>query len=66
MQITNITPGARGVNTTTGTVLVKAGETVTVDVSDAEKAILEGTGWFSFAKVQADAEGSKAIAVTKK
>lgn len=47
MKITNTQPGPRGVNTTTGTVLIEAGETREVKVYAREKEHIEASGWFT-------------------
>lgn len=52
MKITNISQGPRGLNTTVDKqlvpVLVEPGETVDVDLSDAEVKVAKATGWFKF------------------
>ncbi|ESQ83249.1 hypothetical protein AEAC466_13435 [Asticcacaulis sp. AC466] len=49
MQITNIQKGARGLNTTTGAVLIGPGESVAgIELNEAELAIAKATGWFEF------------------
>lgn len=54
MKITNTSQGARGVNTKEGPVLIEPGQTVDVDLVDAERKVADATGWFDF--------GSKASA----
>lgn len=49
MKVTNNQAGPRGINTTSGPVLVEPGQTVDVDVSAAELKVAKATGWFSFA-----------------
>lgn len=51
MKITNTQPGARGVNTVTGTVLIDPKQTVDVEVYAREKSHIEASGWF---EVQGD------------
>lgn len=46
MKITNTQPGARGVNTTTGTVLIDPKQTLDVEVYAREKSHIEASGWF--------------------
>lgn len=46
MRIRNITDGPRGVNTVSGPVLLEPGQTIDVELSDAERAVSMGTGWF--------------------
>lgn len=41
--------GPRGINTSSGPVLLDPGQTVDVDVSAAELKVAKATGWFSFA-----------------
>lgn len=48
MQITNISKGPRGVNGPSGPVLIEAGETAEIDLSEAEAKIAKATGWFEF------------------
>lgn len=47
MKITNISPGPRGVNTKQGHVWVEAGQTVDIELEDAEAISAANTGWFS-------------------
>ena len=53
MKVTNNQAGPRGLNTKDGPVLVEPGQTVEVELSDAEQKVSKATGWFSF-------EGGKA------
>ncbi len=46
MKVTNISKGPRGINTLKGAVLVEVGETVEVEVNEAEMAVAEAAGWF--------------------
>lgn len=46
MKITNTQTGPRGVNSLTGSVIVEPGQTVDIDVSDAELKVAKATGWF--------------------
>ncbi len=48
MQVTNIDKGPRGLNAKSGPVLVEPGQTVDVELSDAELKVSKGTGWFEF------------------
>ncbi|TPK14162.1 hypothetical protein [Mesorhizobium sp. B2-5-11] len=48
MKVTNTQAGPRGLNTKDGPVLVEPGQTVDVDLSDAELKVAKGTGWFGF------------------
>ncbi|TPM39370.1 hypothetical protein FJ951_27060 [Mesorhizobium sp. B2-2-3] len=57
MKVTNMQVGPRGLNTKDGPVLVEPGQTVDVDLSDAELKVAKGTGWFGF-------EGGKAKAAS--
>lgn len=58
MKVTNIDKGPRGLNTKAGPVLVDPGQSVDVDMEDAELKVSKGTGWFEF--------GSKGSADEKK
>ncbi len=55
MKLKNTQPGPRGLNTTSGTVLVEPGQTVDVDLSKEELAVAKKTGWFDIV-----ADGAKA------
>ena len=46
MKVTNTQPGPRGLNTTTGTVLIDPKQTVDVKVYAREKEGIEASGWF--------------------
>lgn len=46
MKITNISQGPRGVNTTSGAVLIEPGQEVDVELNAAEAKIAKATGWF--------------------
>lgn len=51
VEITNTAAGPRGLGLKDGTtVLVDPGKTVSVDLSDAEVAEIEGAGWWVIAK----------------
>ena len=56
MKITNVEKGPRGLNTTSGPVLVEPGQTVDVELSKEELAVAKKTGWFEFG----GADGTKA------
>ncbi|MER8925792.1 hypothetical protein [Mesorhizobium sp. M0859] len=49
MKVTNNQAGPRGINTTSGPVLLDPGQTADVEVSSAELKVAKATGWFSFA-----------------
>lgn len=53
-NFTNYTQGPKGLNTEAGLVYVEAGQTVDVEVSEAEAASAKATGWFSKAKDSLD------------
>lgn len=46
MKFTNTQKGPRGLNTVAGPILVEAGQTVEVELSEAELASAGKTGWF--------------------
>jgi len=48
MKVTNNQAGPRGLNTKDGPVLVEPGQTVDVELSDAELKVAKATGWFGF------------------
>lgn len=48
MKIKNITPGARGVHSIKGPVMIEPGAEVDVELSEAEEAVSRATGWFEF------------------
>jgi hypothetical protein len=55
MKITNISKGPRGVNTTSGPVLIEPNEEVDVELNAAEARIAKATGWFDMSgKAQAE------------
>lgn len=56
MKITNVAKGPRGLNTKDGQVLVDPGQSVEVEMADAELAVAKKTGWFEFGKASAKAE----------
>ncbi|TPM39590.1 hypothetical protein [Mesorhizobium sp. B2-3-4] len=58
MKVTNNQAGPRGLNTLDGAVLVDPGQTVDVDMADAEMKVAKATGWFSFGAAKAADEGS--------
>jgi uncharacterized coiled-coil protein SlyX len=47
MKITNTQPGARGINTVNGTVLIEPKETIEAKIYAREKEHLEASGWFT-------------------
>ena len=60
MQITNKSDGPRGVNTTSGPVLIEPGQSVDVELSDAELKVAKSTGWFRIGgKAEEPAEQKK-------
>lgn len=48
IEVTNIAPGPRGLHTTDGPVMLGVGQTLNVDMSDAEIKASKATGWFTF------------------
>lgn len=48
MKVTNISKGPRGLNSTVGPVLVEPGDSVEIEINEAELKVSEGTGWFKF------------------
>lgn len=48
MKITNTSQGPRGVNTVEGPVLLEPGQSVDVELSEAEAKVARSTGWFKF------------------
>lgn len=48
MQIFNKSEGPRGVNTTSGPVLIEPKQSVEVELSEAEEKVSKATGWFDF------------------
>lgn len=60
MLITNKSEGPRGVNTTSGPVLIDPGQSADVELSEAELKIAKGTGWFKIGgKAEEPAEQKK-------
>lgn len=59
MKLKNVTKGPKGVNTTTGTRIVAAGETADVVLSAEEKKVVQGTGWFQPVKEATPKSGPK-------
>ncbi|UXT40935.1 hypothetical protein FY137_06895 [Agrobacterium tumefaciens] len=55
MKVTNISKGPRGLNSTKGPVLVEPGESVEIEINEAELEVSNGTGWFKFEGEAADA-----------
>lgn len=53
MQVTNTQKGPRGINTAQGPVLIEPGQTVDVEVSEAELKVARASGWFEFGKAAA-------------
>lgn len=58
MKFTNTQRGPRGLNTLAGPVLVAPGETVDVEMAEAEASIAEATGWFEIVKPEPKAKPS--------
>lgn len=46
MKVTNISQGPSGLNTKNGPVLIEPGETVDVELAEAELKVSKATGWF--------------------
>lgn len=46
-KFTNYTQGPKGLNTEAGLVYVEAGQSVDVEISEAEAKSAKATGWFS-------------------
>lgn len=60
MQVFNKSEGPRGVNTTSGPVLIEPGQSVEVELSDAELKVAKATGWFKIGgKAEDSAEQKK-------
>lgn len=55
-KFTNYTAGPKGLNTVNGLVYVDAGETVDVEISEAEAKSAKDTGWFSRPKAADEAD----------
>jgi len=47
MQITNIALGPRGIHTIAGTKMLGSGEAIEADMTPAEHASAQSTGWFA-------------------
>lgn len=54
MRITNTQVGPRGLNAISGPVMLDPGQTVDVEMSEAEAKIAKATGWFEFGKAKAE------------
>jgi len=61
-KFTNFTQGPKGLHTKAGLVYVNGGQTVDVEISDAEAASAKKTGWFTAPKGAGEAEDKKAEA----
>ncbi len=48
MRITNTQVGPRGLNAISGPVMLDPGQSIEVDLSEAEAKIAQATGWFEF------------------
>ncbi|WFU89466.1 hypothetical protein QA644_10710 [Rhizobium sp. CC1099] len=59
MKVTNVSKGPRGINAKEGPVLIEPGQTVDVEVSEAELKVSKETGWFEFGAKTAAAEDKK-------
>ncbi len=59
MKVTNTQAGPRGLNTKAGPVLVEPGQTVDVEMSDAEAKVSRDTGWFDFGAKAAEKDDEK-------
>lgn len=61
MKFTNHTKGPKGLHTEAGLVYVEAGQSVDVEISDAEAKSAKATGWFSKAAdpLDHDEDGKK-------
>ena len=57
-KFTNYTKGPKGLNTEAGLVYVEAGQTVDVEISEAEEKSAKRTGWFSKAPLDHDGDGN--------
>lgn len=53
MRITNTQVGPRGLNAISGPVMLDPGQTIDVEMSEAEAKIAKDTGWFEFGKAPA-------------
>ncbi len=54
MRITNTQVGPRGLNAISGPVMLDPGQSIDVEMSEAETAIAEATGWFEFSEAEAE------------
>lgn len=61
-KFTNFTSGPKGLHTEAGLVYVAAGETVDVEISNAEAASAKKTGWFTAPKGAGEVDDKKAEA----
>lgn len=66
MKVTNTQNGPRGLNTKSGPVLVEPGQTVDVELTDAEAKVAKDTGWFEFARAASTKEAEKKAESEKK
>lgn len=46
--VKNVSNGPRGINTPEGNVMLERGQVKNLDLTDAEKAMADKTGWFEF------------------
>lgn len=47
MQVKNVAPGPRGINTTSGQMLLERGQTLDgIEMTEAEYKVAQATGWF--------------------
>ena len=67
-KFTNFTQGPKGLNTEAGLVYLDAGQTVEVEISEAEANASKATGWFSKPKdpLDHDNDGKKGGAAAPK
>lgn len=54
MRITNMQPGPRGLNAISGPVMLDPGQSIDVEMSEAEAKIAKATGWFEFGKAKSE------------
>lgn len=59
-KFTNFTKGPKGLHTREGLIYVAPGQTVDVDISQAEADSAKKTGWFTAPKSAAEPEDKKA------
>ncbi|GAA2817202.1 hypothetical protein EDC40_103652 [Aminobacter aminovorans] len=64
MKVTNTQQGPRGINAVGGAVLIEPGQSVDVEVSEAELKVAEATGWFSFEGKAKTVAKAKAVATS--